>query len=286
MNTLHQKNAYFVAVPIGNPKDFSLQAIEVLKEIEILVCENILKTKELLQRSSINDTSKKFYSLSAFVEKNQSLGDFLENKIQDQNFAFLSDAGTPLINDPGKLLLHAAEENGFTIKALSGPCAGILAYQQSGGFGLPLFLAGFPPKKNKTAFFQALKHSASFVFYESKHRILETLKFISEDMKSPDLEIILCRELTKKHEEIFKTQIHNMITLLEERNVKTAPFGEITCILKGQLNENQLSSSGDSWTLEELVSIRNSSPSDAAKSIAKRMKLSKSEVYGLFKPQS
>ena len=190
---------YVVATPIGNIKDITLRALEVLKDVDLILCEDTRRTRPLLSHYGISN------ELLSYNEHNERerIPRVLEVLEQGQNVALVSDAGTPGISDPGYRLVREARLKGFEVITVPGPSAIIAALSIS---GLPtdrFVFEGFLPRK-KSKRLKRLeflkKEDRTIIIYESVHRIERTLHEILEVMG--DREIALCRELTKVHEEV------------------------------------------------------------------------------------
>lgn len=214
-----------VATPIGNLKDISLRALEVLKGVDLILCEDTRETIKLLNYYQIN-TSLVSYHQHSKIRKVDYILNFLE---QDKNIALVSDAGTPGISDPGNKLVEEIllKVPKAKIVSIPGPSAVIAAASVS---GLPtdrfLFM-GFPPLKNKRKkFFESVVNSQyQVIFYESPHRVIKALKELKE--LSPKLKIFVCRELTKKFETTYRGTVSEVLETLE----KEGPRGEFVLIV-------------------------------------------------------
>jgi len=223
---------YIVATPIGNLKDITYRALEILQQVDYILCEDTRITGKLLNHYDLKK------SLISFNEFNEDLK--LENAINDlkhnKSVALVSDAGSPLISDPGYKLVRDCISKGIKVEVIPGPAASIAALTVS---GLPpdkfLFL-GYLPKKQgkrknvlkslsivlKTA--QDNKMKFTVIVYESPYRLLGLLSDIQDIFG--DIEIVICRELTKLHEEVRREKISKAI----EHFSKTLPKGEFTLL--------------------------------------------------------
>jgi len=221
---------YIVATPIGNLKDITLRAIEILKAVDVIACEDTRKTGILL-KNILNDEPKP--RLISYYEQNeaQRIPEIILAIKDGLNIALVSDAGTPTISDPGFKLVREAVKEGIRAESIPGPSAVISALVSS---GLPtdkfLFL-GFLPRKpghrkqilEKTL--ESLKLvKSTVIFYEAPHKIVHTL----EDLKVVfgDIDIVVARELTKIHEEIRREKVSFSI----EHFTKTSPKGEFVVL--------------------------------------------------------
>ncbi|NOQ34525.1 MAG: 16S rRNA (cytidine(1402)-2'-O)-methyltransferase [Methylococcaceae bacterium] len=220
---------YVVATPIGNLADFSYRAVDILQQVELIAAEDTRHTKMLLQHYGIN---KKIVSLHQHNE--EKTAPYLVEKMQQgESIALVSDAGTPLLSDPGMPLVRLAKQEGIQVSPIPGACALIAALSAA---GLPVnrfCFEGFLPRTSnarKSFFAERLDWSLTWVFYESSHRILACL----EDMVTVlplDREIVIAREVTKLHETIVKDSLENMLDLV--KNDKNMQKGEFVVIVDG-----------------------------------------------------
>ena len=198
---------YIIATPIGNLKDISQRAIETLKEVDLILCEDTRVTKKLLIRYDIFKPTISYHQHSNLT-KNKYI---LEQLKQEKEIALVSDAGTPTISDPGaKLIEYLIKElPDLKIIPIPGPSALITALSISGFSADKFIFLGFPPiKKKRNKFFKELKDLKQVSdFYESPHRILKTLN----ELIDLDRQIVVCRELTKKFETVYRGNINEII---------------------------------------------------------------------------
>lgn len=199
-------NLYIVATPIGNLGDITLRALETLKSVDFILCEDTRVTKNLLNHFEIIKPMISYHQHSD-AKKVREINDLLE---QGKNLALVTDAGTPGISDPGNLLIQSlvASIENINIVPIPGPSAIISALSIS-GFPTDKFLfLGFPPHKNKRQKFfkEAVAAEHTVAFYESGHRILKCLQELKE-LLDPNRKILVCRELTKKFETIYRGTI-------------------------------------------------------------------------------
>jgi len=218
---------FIVATPIGNLEDLSMRALRILKEVDFILCEDTRVTKKILNYYQIEKPILSYHQHSRLKKVNY----ILELLKQGKNLALVSDAGTPGISDPGgKLINFLIKTPGLVIKIvpIPGPSAATAAASIS---GLPmdkfLFL-GFPPTKRKRKkFFEAVvKSKYPVIFYESPYRIIKTLKELSSFIS--DREVVVCRELTKKFETIYRGEIEEVIKEIEKDIIK----GEFVIIVE------------------------------------------------------
>jgi 16S rRNA (cytidine1402-2'-O)-methyltransferase len=191
---------YIVSTPIGNLKDITLRAIETLKEVDFVLCEDTRVSGNLLNHFEIK---KELISLNAFNEKNKI--EFIVNRIlSNQTAALISDAGTPLISDPGVRLVSACIEKEIEIIPIPGPSALIAALSMSGLPTDAFVYEGFLPQKKgrQTKLKELAEENRTIVLYESMYRIEKLLKELSEYL--PERFVVVCREITKKFEETWR----------------------------------------------------------------------------------
>ncbi len=214
---------YIVPTPIGNLKDITLRSLDVLKNVNYIVCEDTRRTKILLDHYEIKN--KKLISYFApFEDKKIPL---ILKILEKENVALVVDAGMPAISDPGYKLIKACLENNINIEVLPGPSAFLTTLV---GSGLPtdkfLFL-GFLPKKGLENYFVKLKDlEVTIIFYDSPKRILKDLKIIEKVFGN--CQIVIAREISKIYEEYLRGDIKEIIENLKNKNLK----GEITVILR------------------------------------------------------
>lgn len=215
---------YIVATPVGNLKDITLRAIEVLKTVDLIACEDTRHTKILLKNYSIKTPTTSFYQHNRF-----SKGEYIINLLKEgKNIALVSDAGTPGILDPGYSLINLAIKNNLEMTFIPGAAAFINALVLSGKPAHEFFFAGFlvnrqQARKNQLEKLKQL--NCTIIFYESCHRILASL----EDIQAVfgDKEVVVARELTKKFEEVKRASAKDIL----ESFKKQKPRGEFVVII-------------------------------------------------------
>ncbi len=205
---------YVVATPIGNLDDMTFRAVKVLSSVDVILAEDTRHSRKLLDYYHIHTP------LLAYHEHNEA--ELTPKLIQDlqrgRSLALISDAGTPLISDPGFDLIRAARENGILVSPLPGPCAAIAALSASGLPTDTFTFAGFLPHKSlaKHTRLEYLKASAStLIFYESPHRLLSTLKDI-QIVFGEGHPVILAKELSKTFERFFCGTLQETLQLFEQ----------------------------------------------------------------------
>lgn len=218
---------YVVATPIGNLDDISFRAITTLQSVDVIAAEDTRHTKQLLTHYNIHTP---LISLHEHNEQQQS--QLLVEKLQaGQSIALVSDAGTPLISDPGHVLVNGVWQAGFRVVTVPGASAVIAALSVAGIAVQPFTFYGFLPAKQRLRaemLMQAKNSPTTTVFYESPHRILEALQSI-EQVYSPNKNMAIAKELTKKYENILHGSVTELIDMLQRE--PTLQKGEFVLIL-------------------------------------------------------
>ena len=211
-------NLYIIATPIGNLEDITLRALRVLKDVNIILCEDTRHTKKLLAKYEINTPTISYHQHSK-LNKINKIVDLLE---RGKNLALVSDAGTPGISDPGNQLIKYLIENKIDVEIIPipGPSAVISALSVS---GFPtdnfIFLGFVPHKKGRQTFFKNIaEEKRTVAFYESPHRILKALDSMQKFF--PKKEIVVCRELTKIYETVYRGKAKDIKKTLTPDQVK------------------------------------------------------------------
>jgi 16S rRNA (cytidine1402-2'-O)-methyltransferase len=221
---------YIVATPIGNLADMSERAIETLKKVDLIASEDTRTSRNLLSRFNITTAQTSYHDHN---EKSKAPG-IIDAILAGKSVAVISDAGTPLISDPGYTLINMAIAEGIEIVPVPGPSA-ILAALVSSGFPTDRFcFEGYPPRtegKRKRFFERLADECRTIVFFESPHRIKKSLKVMLDIYG--DREIYVGRELTKKFEEKWRGAISVILEDIEGRTIK----GEITVVVRGYENK-------------------------------------------------
>lgn len=214
---------FVVATPIGNLKDISIRALEVLQEVDCIAAEDTRHSAALLQHFAI---STPILSLHNHNERTRS--ESLLKRLQEgESIALISDAGTPLISDPGYFLVKEARQLGVKVVPVPGACAAISALSVAGLPSDQFFFVGFLPSKSQPRISQLtlLKHQTStLIFYEAPHRILACLKDMMK-IFGEEREVVIARELTKKFETVIVGQFEALIhTLQKDLNQQKGEF--------------------------------------------------------------
>ncbi|MGR8931210.1 MAG: 16S rRNA (cytidine(1402)-2'-O)-methyltransferase [Gammaproteobacteria bacterium] len=232
---------YVVATPIGNLSDFSFRAVDTLKSVDLIAAEDTRHVKMLLQHYGI---SKPLLSLHQHNEDKISAS-LIERIRGGEVIALVSDAGTPLLSDPGLPLVRLARQEGIEVSPIPGACALIAALSVAGLPVTRFTFEGFLPRTSsaRRGFFQAkLTDASTWAFYESSHRIEAAL----EDMAAifpEDHEIVIAREVTKLHETIVKASLHDIVEMV--RRDENMRKGEFVVIVAGSKIEDDRQSLSD-----------------------------------------
>lgn len=214
---------YIVATPIGNLEDITLRALNILRNVDFIICEDTRVTKILLDHYNIH---KKLIVANAFNEANQINKIITEIK-SGKSCALVSDAGTPLISDPGTKLINEAIKNNISIIPVPGPSALIAALSISGFPSSSFVFEGFLPQKKgrQKKLMELAEEERTIVLYESTYRIVKLLEEIKQYM--PLRKIAVARELTKKFEEVWRGTADDILDSIKTKTVK----GEFVVVL-------------------------------------------------------
>ena len=261
---------FVVATPIGNLGDLSPRAIEVLGSVDFIAAEDTRHTGKLLSEFSI---SSKLISLHDHNE-NRSTIRIIQLLEEGQSIALVSDAGTPLISDPGYHLVNQCLARGFDVVAVPGPSSVIAALSIAGMPTNRFSFEGFVPAKNmaRKEFLSNLKfETRTQVFFESPHRVSETLRAMAEIM-GPERQLSLCRELTKTFEQVVTGTLGEISDRIGSGDIPSR--GEFVLVLRGSAEALEVNAD---YLLQILLTEL--SPSKAASVAAKVTDLSRSHLY-------
>ncbi len=220
-------NLFLVPTPIGNLKDITLRALEVLRAVDVILAEDTRTSGILLKHLEI---AKPLQSYHIFNE-HKAVEKLVSRMQKGETFALISDAGTPAISDPGFLLVREVITAGMEVQCLPGPTAFVPALVNSGLPNDRFVFEGFLPHKKgrKTRIDALLEEERTMIFYESPHRLLKTLEQFSEAF-GPERQACVSRELSKLHEENVRGTLAELITYYETNPLK----GEIVLVLDGK----------------------------------------------------
>jgi 16S rRNA (cytidine1402-2'-O)-methyltransferase len=223
---------YIVSTPIGNREDITLRALRILKEVDLIAAEDTRHTSLLLKHFGIQTPLTSYFEGNELKKK-----EFILFKLrQGDQIALVSDAGTPGISDPGFRLIQTAIENQIPIVPIPGPSAAIAALSVSGLPTDAFLFKGFLPhksKKRRDLLKQLEEGRETLIFYESPHRLLETINDILEILG--DREMVLTRELTKIYEEVLRGKVSEVQDQIGEKKLK----GEITLVISGKTRKKK-----------------------------------------------
>jgi 16S rRNA (cytidine1402-2'-O)-methyltransferase len=228
-----KKGLYIIATPIGNLGDITERAVEILKDSEIIACEDTRVTKKLFSLLGISLKNRKFIPLHDHNE--QQMSQELINCINENNaVALVSDAGSPLISDPGYKLVRMCRKQNIPVYTIPGSCAVICALQISGLPTNRFMFAGFIPNKEKARenlFYELANVNTTLVFYETASRLLKTLTVAAKIFKNREFSIT--RELTKMYEECLTGSAEDLI----KHYTEIPPKGEIVFMVAPPLEK-------------------------------------------------
>lgn len=262
---------YLVPTPIGNLNEMNPRAIEILNKVDVIACEDTRTSGSLLKHFDIHNRLIAYHN---FNEESSANG-ILELLRDGKNIALISDAGYPLINDPGQKIVTLATSEGFNVVSVSGPSAFLNALVASGLVAQPFIFIGFLPQSHSDRV-KKLKEYENYpmtmIFYEAPHRIEKCLKDCMEVFG--DRKMTLARELTKMHEEFLRGTISEILDVVDELR------GEMVIVMDG--NHEDKTKAIDMNTIIEMVnaSVENGmSTKDAVKDAAKKTGISKNRIY-------
>ena len=266
-------NCYIVPTPIGNMKDMTFRSVEVLKQVDAVFAEDTRVTGVLLNNL---DIKKKIYQNQKFNEAKAS-GVAVELLKEGKNIAVVTDRGTPLISDPGNVLVSEVIKNGFNVIALPGACAFVPALNMSNINQEKFLFYGFLSSKESQAVkeLEELKNiNFTIVLYEAPHRLYKTLQNILKILGN--INISISREITKMHEEVFRGTVSEAIDYY--RNVK----GEIVIVLDNNLGKVDYFKY--LTEVKELISL-GVKPNDSIKYISEKYLVSRNILYDMLEEE-
>ena len=267
-----------VATPIGNLGDMTLRALEVLRTCDLIACEDTRTSAKLLMHFDIHTPTAAYHKFNE-KEKTPQLIDLL---LQGKNIALISDAGMPLISDPGSVLVAECRREEIPVTAAPGASAAVTALALSGADARRFIFEGFLPadKKERDEVLAGLRNeSRTAILYEAPHRIRKTLQLLSEALGGR--KVTLCRELTKKFETVETMGLSEAVRRYE----KEEPRGEFVIVLHGKEKEEILEEAKAAWETMTIPAHMQYYESqgiahmDAMKLVAKDRRMTKREVY-------
>jgi len=269
---------YIVATPIGNLGDMTQRAIEVLREVDLVAAEDTRHSQKLLTHFGIN---QRLVSCHEHNEEKQ-VARFLDFLEKGQSIALLSDAGTPLVSDPGYRIVTAAVDQGYRVIPVPGACAAIAALSVSGLATDRFLFAGFPsakPAACKKQLEALAMESATLIFYESPRRLLATLE-IALEVFGPDRPAVVARELTKLHESVARGPLQEVLEIVQTDS--NWQRGEIVLLFAGHPDIGAPDSDHQAEILKVLKPLLQELPLKQAVSLAVKITgARKNEVYEL-----
>lgn len=273
---------YLCATPIGNLGDITYRCVEVLKSVDMIAAEDTRRTLGLLNHLEIEKPMTSY-----FEHNRREKGEFLISEMKKgKNIALVSDAGTPAISDPGEDLVALCAQHGIDVVPVPGAVAGINALIAS---GLPtgrFTFEGFLTvnKRGRSEMLKSLENEErTMIFYEAPHKLRSTLKDMYETFG--ERRICLCREITKIHEEFFRTTLRTAIAHYEEN----PPRGEFVLVIEGKSREQieiEQKSEWETMSVGEHIQMyikKGLDEKDAIKAAAKDRGVSKRDVYNEYK---
>jgi len=272
---------YLCATPIGNLDDITFRVLETLKNVDVIAAEDTRNSIKLLNRFEIKTPMTSYHEFNKYDKGRELIRQLLEGK----NIAVITDAGMPGISDPGEELVKMAYEAGVPVTVLPGACACVTALTLS---GLPTrrfcFEAFLPTdkKERKDVLAELKDETRTIVLYEAPHRLVKTLAELMEALG--DRRLTICRELTKKHEEAFRTTFSEALTFYETNE----PKGECVLVIEGTNREALKKEEQESFlqmSLEEHMDrylSQGMNKKDAMKAVAADRGVSKREIYAML----
>ena len=274
---------YLCATPIGNLDDMTFRVLETLKAVDIIAAEDTRNSIKLLNHFDIHTPMTSYHEYNKYDKAEYLIGLMKEGK----NIALITDAGTPAISDPGEVLVRMCHENGVVVTSLPGPAACITALTLSGlstkRFCFEAFLPGSEEKKARKEILEELKQeSRTIIVYEAPHHLRAVLKDLYEALGNR--KITICRELTKKFEDIMPTTLEEAIAHYNDND----PRGEYVLVIEGKSLEEKKKEQQQSWesmSVEEHMAYyedQGISHKDAMKKVAADRGLGKREIYSML----
>lgn len=269
---------YVVPTPIGNLKDITLRALEVLQSVDMVAAEDTRQSLKLLNHFDIKKPLVSYHKYNENVKSEGIISKLREGK----NIALVSDAGTPGISDPGSVIIQRCIEENIDFEVLTGATAVTTALVYSGLDTTKFLFRGFIPRENKerNPIIQDLKErQETLIFYEAPHRLVKTLEFLYDNLGNR--RIAICRELTKLYEEIIRLPLEDAIKYYNENQ----PRGEYVLVVEGKSEEEIKREEEKEWenlTIEEHIKKyinEGLAKKEAIKKTAKDRGMAKSEVY-------
>ena len=269
---------YIVGTPIGNLNDISYRALNILKNVSLIACEDTRQTKKLMSKYKFSNNLISFNNFN-YIKKTPII---LNELNLGKSVALVSDAGMPGICDPGEELVRDAKFNGINIICIPGPSAALTALVSSGFSSSKFTFEGFLPKKlseREIILFEISKNEKTTILFESPHRLKKLLKELKVYLGG-EREMQLYRELTKIFEEHVGNTINEVNEYFEDKEV----LGEITLVIKGVNKKNKTLDFDEFYLKKELNELIKAglSLSQASKYLARKNNLKKSVIYNMY----
>lgn len=272
---------YLCATPIGNLGDITFHVLETLQNVDLIAAEDTRNSIKLLNHFEIKTPMTSYHEYNKYDKATDLIRQMQEGK----SIALITDAGTPAISDPGEVLVRMCQEAGIIVTSLPGACACITALTLSGMSTRRFCFEGFLPsdkKERKERIAELSNESRTMIVYEAPHHLRKTLDELFQVLG--DRELCICRELTKRYEDIYKTTISNAITHYEQ----TEPKGEFVLVISGRNMQDIKKEEQEEWlsmTMEEHMALYENMGIDkkeSMKKVAKDRGITKREVYQYF----
>ena len=277
-NRIEGGKLYLVATPIGNLADMSERALKVLSEVDFIAAEDTRNSLRLLSHFGISKSMVSYHEHN----RRERGEEITERLLGGESCALITDAGTPAISDPGEDIVALCAEKGIPVTSIPGACALITALTLSGLPTARFVFEGFLPvqKKERRERLEELSYERrTFILHEAPHKLRTTLSDLRETL-GRERRISLCRELTKLNEDVFRTTLDGAIAHYAERE----PRGEYVLVIEGGIKKRE-DNAENTMTPEETVAYyleEGMSRNDALKAAAKKLGMSKNELYRLI----
>ncbi|MBP3736142.1 MAG: 16S rRNA (cytidine(1402)-2'-O)-methyltransferase [Lachnospiraceae bacterium] len=277
--TTSRGTLYICATPIGNLGDITARVLEALEQADVIAAEDTRNTLRLLNHFGIKKPLTSYHEHNRYEKADEIIRQLLAG----QNVALVTDAGTPVISDPGEVLIAKCMEQGIPVTSLPGACALITALTMSGLSARRFCFEGFLPteKKERARILSALvTEERTIVLYEAPHHLRATLKELSTSLGEAR-RVTLCRELTKKFEEAIPTTLGEAVLLYDSQE----PRGEYVLVIEGADPEKRMQAEREDWeklSVQEHVAMYEAqglARKDAMKKAAEDRGVSKREIY-------
>jgi 16S rRNA (cytidine1402-2'-O)-methyltransferase len=276
MQTHGKGKLYVVGTPIGNLDDFSPRAIAVLRQAALILCEDTRHTRKLLTHFDIDTSTESFHEHNEDAKAER----LLERVENGESLALVSDAGMPLVSDPGYALVRLARQRGVVVEPVPGPFAGILALVASGIAPLPFMFFGFAPhrRSERLDFYREVaERRVTAIVYESPERVVDSLRDALEALG--DVECTVGREMTKLHEEFIHGGVSEIIGTMAARD---SIRGEITIVFAAAMQAKIVTAPEVIAAEFERLRASGMRRNDAIKAVAEKFGLRKNEVYKML----